>query len=619
MSQPPQPPNNPPQGGFGPPPEDPGQQPGGGAPQQPPAQPPTPPAQPPAAPQQPPAAPGQPPAAPGQPPQQPGPYGQPQAGQAPYGQPQPGQQGYGYPQQPQTPGYGYPQQPGGQPQYGGEQPQYGSYPTPQAQFPGAGMQQPQAPKSGMSGGKTALIIGLVVVFLAAVAGVTYVLTKPDDKKDESKDKKPGQSQGPGGAPAGADAKPKSTTGKLLFTADYPKVDKDTTLGVDGQWATKKVFAKSGKYEVVGYDAVSGKEVWKLPLKGAVCGASQHITSDGKAAILFQDHKPKNEDDYARCSEVMAFDVNSGKKLFSDTAKDGDSSASMDEVTVSDGVVATGGTDGSFAFDIDSGDLRWGPKAGSKCQEKGYGGGKALLAVVSCGEYDNPTIKVQKMNAKTKKAEWTYPAPAGTKYVKVLSSDPAVLAITVGDESSEKDVVVVDDQGKMRSKISLGTSAAVSGLPKHDPGCETTQVEPCRTVAVDDKYVYLPSEEHDGKSDYGRTNEIVAFSQATGKAEKKFDAGEKRTISPVRMVGDKLLGYRFPGYDTGGELVAFDTKTGKEQTWLRMPVDASEDERNFQPDYSGVTYAYGRFYLGENTVSETSSKYDKFLFMAFGAG
>ncbi|NGN70238.1 PQQ-binding-like beta-propeller repeat protein, partial [Streptomyces sp. A7024] len=562
-------------------------------------------------PAQPPAAPGQPPqGAPyGQPQQGQTPYGQPQQpGQAPYGQPQPGQQGYGYPQQ--QPGYGYPQQ-------GGEQPQYGSYPTPQAQFPGVGTQPLQQPKSGMSGGKTALIIGLVVVFLAAVAGVTYVLTKPDEGKDETK-KKPGQSQGPGGDTAAADAKPKSANGKLLYSADYPKAEFDTTIGTNGQWATDKTFAKSGMYEITGYSADSGKEAWKIPLKGAVCGASQHVSEDGKAAVLFEDRKAKNEKDYSpRCSQIAAFDVNSGKMLWQEEAKNADEIATMEEITVADGAVATGGTDGAFVFDINSGKSLWSPKAGSKCQEDGYGGGAALVAVVRCGEYDSPTIRVEKMNPKTKKADWSYTTPPGTQYVKMLSTDPVVFGITVGDESSEKDVIALDDKGKMLSKISLGTSSGSSGMPKYDPNCPATEVEPCRTAAVDDKYLYLAGEEHRGKSDYGDTNEIVAFSLATGKPVKKFDAGEKRTMSPVRMVGKKLLGYRSPTYDSGGELVAIDPATGKQQTWLRMPVDTAEDESDFTARYSDVTYAYGRFFVSQSTISQSSAKYSKFLFMAFG--
>ncbi|MFD7623313.1 hypothetical protein [Streptomyces sp. NPDC059802] len=117
----------------------------------------------------------------GQPPQgQPGPYGQqPQGQPGPYGQ-QPGPYG-GQPPQGQ-PGYGYPQQaPQGVPPQQQPQPGYG---YPQAQQPGPYGQQPPTPPYGGQPPfppaepkkKTGLIIGGVVVALAAIAGGVYFLT-----------------------------------------------------------------------------------------------------------------------------------------------------------------------------------------------------------------------------------------------------------------------------------------------------------------------------------------------------------------------------------------------------------------------------------------------------------
>ncbi|MET7856684.1 hypothetical protein ABZS81_05540 [Streptomyces sp. NPDC005318] len=125
----------------------------------------------------------------GQPPQgQPGPYGSqppPQGQPGPYGQqpgpyggppPQGGQPGYGYPQQapqgvPQQPqpGYGYPQ--AQQPGPYGQQPAYGQQQYGQAPYGGQVPMPPEPRKK-----KTGLIIGVVVVALAVIAGGAYVLT-----------------------------------------------------------------------------------------------------------------------------------------------------------------------------------------------------------------------------------------------------------------------------------------------------------------------------------------------------------------------------------------------------------------------------------------------------------
>ncbi|MGH3312283.1 MAG: PQQ-binding-like beta-propeller repeat protein [Streptomyces sp.] len=596
MSQPPPPPGQPPQqppqqpGGYGYP-QQPPQQPGGyGYPQQPPQQP----AQ-------------QPPPPPGQPPEQAG-YGYPQqpAQQPGYGYPQqPPQQpgGYGYPQQPPA-GYGYPQQPGqpgqpGQDPYGqapyGQAP--GMYPTAPASYGGG----PGGPGSGGGNGKVIAIIAAAVAVVLVIGTVGWFMMKDDGGGTEAKGDTKGSSSGGGGK------QPVNQDAKELFKIEAPTVSGEDPIGVAGAWATDKIFAKTVVNGIVGIDAASGKQDWKLPLDGEVCGASRHVTDSGKTAVAFGETKSSR----APCSQIAVFDVNTGKKDWQEKMPSSESSSSLGfNMTISQDVVAAKWLGGSVAYKISGGSPLWKSKSTSGCKDEGFAGGKELIAVVKCGDYSNPTMKVQKLNPTTGKSKWEFEAPKGVESVAVISTDPVVLAVGAGT-SLQTDVMTVGEDAKLKAKISLGER-------KYQPECGT-EVESCATAVADKENVYLPSGEHQGAT--SSTNEILAFDFNTGKPKWKSDAGGRRTIVPIRMEGDKLIAYKKPTYDSGGQIVGIDpAKEGKQTVYFRNPDDSAETENNF----AGITmreppiYVNGRLFLQQTLISKDSVKsYAKYLGIGFG--
>ncbi|MDF6020529.1 PQQ-binding-like beta-propeller repeat protein [Streptomyces sp. JH34] len=638
-----QPPNEPPQGGFGPPQDPP---PGGfGAPTPPPADPLA--KQPPAAPPTPPAGGyGSPPPPPaggyGSPPPPPaGGYGTPQT--PAYGYPQapppgqpPTQPGYGFPQgpppgQPPTqPGYGFPQgpppgQPGMSPQ------QVHGYPTAPMQPQYGAPQQPGGGKK-FTTQMQIIVAAAVAVVLIVGGGVFYASSSGDEggKQDDVTSAGTNGGEGKGGEgdglAGGTEKAPSDTKAEVGFKLPHPKVT-DTTA-VDGSWATDKVYVKTGVYEVVGYDLDKGTKIWSIPLKGQVCAASRHMSKDYKTAIAFQEGKPSAADKYPSCNQVGALDLATGKLMWSKSVtspSSGDEPVRFGEVTLSGTTVAAGGTSGGAAFNLADGAELWKPKTDTNnCYDMGYGGGEALAVVRKCGSYDDPQLTIQALDPSTGAPLFSYAMPPGVEYASIVSTKPLVVAAdvgdTAGDGSSISDFFSIDAAtGKLIVRISADAD-------KYAAECGSTEVEQCGSVAVGNNRIYVPTEEHEGGGEYGDTNEIVAFDLTTGKlVGGRADAGDRYTLTPLRMDGSNVIAYKRPPYDKGGQIVSIDGSTFKETVLMVNPDDETvrDAETSFSVDYAEFIYEKGRLFISEKMVSEpskSSSLDDKqYLVVSFRTG
>ena len=628
MSQPPPPPPNQPpqQGGFGAPQDQPPQSGGFGAPQAPP----------PGgfgAPQDPPpggfGAPQAP--QPPQPAQGPG-YGYPQAPQPPQAPPAPpqGQPQYGYPQAPQAPqgqpGYGYP----------GQQPQYG--------YPQTVPMQPQAPQGGGGGGKFKFNgpVGIAIAAVAVVAlivggGIMYASSGSDDNnktsagptgggggKDDKGDK--GGSTDNGGGGSGTDTTndtaqekvPSNTSASVLFQVPAPAVKDKQIDSVAGSWLTDSVYAKSGVNQIVGYDPATGGKKWTLPLQGETCAGSREVTEDGVAAVVTESAKRNSKGDHQACTQVVAFDVNTGKQLWNKTAETQGTDVPFGEVTISGTTVAVGGGYyGGAAFDLKSGKVLWAPKTG-KCEDVGYAGGAQLVAVRKCGDYGDEEYKVQLLDPKSGSVKWTYDLPKGIDNAKVISTNPVVFGVDSGDDvslSGATDVFSLDENGKLRIKISLP-----DGKYEHD--CSIGKVYRCKGITVGNDKLYVPTKEHDGGGDYSQTNEIVSFSLATGKPTgERVDAGNDYELFPIRMDGPNIIAYKDAPYDKGPQIVSVDGKTLKQTKLLETPATDSVRSAisGMVPKSSEMLYSGGRLFMGQDLVSAPYSKNEKdYTAIGFGA-
>ncbi|EGX58082.1 secreted protein [Streptomyces zinciresistens K42] len=549
---------------------------------------------------------------------------------------------------PQQPGYGYPQQPQQFPPaapygYPGQQPNpYAQPQNPYSQPPGYGYPQPGMPThpqphtvaggaGGSNGSRTAVVVASVVVVIALVVSGVWLYTSRDGGgKDETATSgggtgggTGGQGGGPGGGadtPDGTEKVPSDPNSDLLFKIPSPDVPNGTSVVVSGSWLTGKAYVKSGVSEIVGYDPGKGTRLWTLKLPGPVCQASKQVTADGVTAVAFQPAKPTKERPSSGCSQLAAIDLGTGKKLWTKSAKTGGRALNFDNVTVSGGTVAAGGISGGTAFDIKTGKQLWAPKSGGGCYDLGYAGGPRLVAVRKCGSYDQPQLGIQTIDPKSGKVISEYKMAEGVDYASVISTEPLVVAAEVGESDAIgiSDAFSIDNRtGKLRIRVSLPAdkfAARCAGV---------TTIEACTGVVVGNDRLYVATKEHAGTSDYGQTNEIVAFDLSTGKQTgQRADAGERYTITPLRMDGGNVIAYKRPPYDKGGQIVSIDGGTFKETKLLENPAARSvrDVETRMSPEYSELLYAQGRLYMSARFASELSSSGERRTHVvAFGAG
>ncbi|QNP63728.1 PQQ-binding-like beta-propeller repeat protein [Streptomyces genisteinicus] len=598
---------------------------------------------------QPPPPPNQPPGPPpNQPPDQPsqGGFGGPQEPPAGgFGAPTPPPQGGspGYPQTPPQGGsYGYPQtQPAGQPQYGypqtqpAGQPQYG---YPQQGAPGQQQpygyptqpMQPAAPQPGGGGGRKIstqmqiIIAACVAIVLIVVGGIVYASSGDDGKKDEAGTS--GGASGGGGKGGDGDGdtktapdgpgkeKPGANTGSKV-AYQLPEPAREDLTAVPGSWVTDKAFVKPGVNSVVGYDVAKGNALWTTPLAGQVCAGSRHVTEDNKTAILFEAKKRTAPKFYEKCTEVGVLDLTTGKLLWSKSVTgdtSGDDKTQFEQVTISGGTVAAGGLYGGAAFDLNTGEVRWKPTVDAEnCRDIGYAGGKALVAVRTCGDYGSRTAMVQPVNADNGTPLSTYKMPAGVEDARVVSTDPLVVAADVGDTGTFgiSDFFSIDGKtGKLLARIAAPGDKYLARCSASDG------VEGCQFVVVGNNKLYLPTAEHDAGGELGRTNEIIAFDLATGKGTpERADAGPGYHSLPLRMDGGNLIVYKWPPYNKGGQVVSINGATFEQTVLLENPADRSvrDAETSFTENGSEYRYQSGRFFISQDLMSKPRASESQF--------
>ncbi|QLE72420.1 hypothetical protein FGW37_13140 [Streptomyces rectiverticillatus] len=579
----------------------------------------------------------------GYPPQQPAPPQGAPAPQPPQGPPAPppgppgpppaGPPGYGYPQTPppaapQTPppgGYGYPgpgQPPAGQPAQG--YPQYGAYPQQQPGPYGAPGQYPGAP--GGNGGdaakkkRMAIIAGAVAAVLVLAGGGIWFATSggDDDKPNVASNGQTGGTGNKGGNGGNGGTKPKTGAGKLLFNVEQEKVD--DLVGMKGMWATDQAVAKADIYKIVGYGLSGGKK-WELPLDGAVCWAGPKATDDGKAVVLVSDGKPSSEKKYGGpCTQVIAFDVNKGTKLWQKSAKAGDRDVSFSEVTIGAGTVAAGGISGGAAWSLAEGKELWAPKTdGEDCRDGGYGGGNKLVAVRRCGDIERGIVKIETLDPKSGKVNSSYQLPPGLSWPHIASTDPLVVGVNAGGSKGNgaSDFFVIDDsakEGKLRSKISTDNG-------KYEPRCPATEVEGCTKLVITKDTLYMPTEDHSSgdPNQSGRVNEIVAFDLSNGQTKGKTDGTPGSSLVPLGVDQDGYpIAYQIPTYNAGGKVMRIDPKTYKGEVLLKNADETSRPERELSPDFQQGLWAQGRLFLGTNYAHRTTAGLGKqYTMLIFG--
>lgn len=253
--------------------------------------------------------------------------------------------------------------------------------------------------------------------------------------------------------------------------------------------------------------------------------TRHVSVDGRTAVAYagegagaggEGGDGPDADPLTRaCDRLAVFDVDAGKKTW-DTRLPGAGSSLAVNVTMTDGTVVTAWGQGSAAYELTGGERLWADTEPSACTDEGFAGGDGLLALLSCGDSADPTYRVQKIDPRTGKAEWTYRVARGVQGVYLVSGSPAVIAVAAGDVAVT-DLISLDERGKRRATIRLN--------PDHQVlDCDRTfsaVVESCDAIVVGDQRLYLSEEDH-----------IVSYDLATGRTAGKFDAPADGETHPL---------------------------------------------------------------------------------------
>ncbi|MGV9254259.1 outer membrane protein assembly factor BamB family protein [Streptomyces sp. NPDC003697] len=461
---------------------------------------------------------------------------------------------------------------------------------------------------------------LAVVLAVAVCVGGRLLWSAGDHDAPAGDGKAAAAQRPDEVRETADPIPGSPEGRLLV--DYSEDGLAGTVKgqpryAPGTWATDKVVAKGIGHDIVGLTTGgSGDEkAWTLKLDGHLCATSRHITADGRTAVVVQPARPGGTKASGVCDEVVFFDVDTGKKLWQATMPSARSAfVTNTNVTLTRGVVAVAWGEGSVAYDMRTGRQLWNGTTASACEDSGFAGGRGLLALEKCGRAPDTTYRVEKLDPRTGRTEWTYELADGVQDVFLPSADPPVLAVAAGD-SLVTDLITLDGHGKRLATVSM------SG---YDPGCGVRSmrffgsVDRCEGVVVGPRQVYVVSE--DNVEPAQAANWIVAFDLATGKSGRKFDGRPGEPLTPVRMNGDDLLVFRRSYLEVEpSAVVSWDPRTGRQTPFLLFGLPSDDAGQLGDAGRSDILVEGGRVFFAKSQLEADSESPDDPVRVVLGVG
>ncbi|MGW2702663.1 outer membrane protein assembly factor BamB family protein [Streptomyces sp. NPDC001340] len=379
----------------------------------------------------------------------------------------------------------------------------------------------------------------------------------------------------------------------------------------GTWATQKILARGVANRIEGYKIEPGYDetAWTLKLDGHICATSGNVTADGRTAVVVQPAHANASAKKGVCDEVLVVDLNSGKKLWQKKMPAADFAyVTNTNLALTKGVVAVAWGRGSVAYDLDRGKQLWNTTTTADCHDTGYAGGRALLALVTCGGSGDTTYRVEKLNARTGKVLWTYRVASGVQGVYLPSSDPPVLAVEAGD-SEVTDLLTLDAKnGKRLATISTSGYEPKCGRSIYVGGFFGV-IDKCDGIVVGrDRLFVMSKENFDTKQS---PDWIVAFDIKTGSTAGKFDGRPLQSVVPLRMSGDDLLIYRSSMDEVQpAAVVSWNPHTDKETPYLLFHLPEDDAYELSDPEQSDILYEQGHAFFARRQL-ERDDEHPKF--------
>ena len=400
---------------------------------------------------------------------------------------------------------------------------------------------------------TIIVAAVVAIALIIGGGVWYASSSgdKDGKKDDTAnssggtggtDDKDGSTGGsdtdPGGGTTGTSTTPVekvpgNTASQVLFQVPAPEVGKDSTISTAGSWLTDKVYAKSGVAEIVGYDPDKGTKLWTIKLPGPVCQGSNHVTTDGRTAIIYQPEMPTKAEPSHGCSQVAAHRPrrparSCGRRPPTPVTRRSASTTSPSARAPSPWAAPAAAPPSTSAPASSCG-----PRSRpTPATTPGTAAARSWSRCAGAARTTRPSCTSRPLSRSPGRSISEYKMATGISYASVVSTDPLVVAADVGDSAEDgsgiSDFFSIDNKtGKLRTRIAAPSdqyAARCDGI---------TKIEECHQIAVGNDRLYLPTEEHDGTGDFSQTNEIVALRPRHRQADRPAGRRRRRTTRSPR--------------------------------------------------------------------------------------
>ncbi|MFI1365328.1 outer membrane protein assembly factor BamB family protein [Streptomyces griseochromogenes] len=407
-------------------------------------------------------------------------------------------------------------------------------------------------------------------------------------------------QAPDAIRATVEKAPESPEGQVVVQHNEGNLT-DKPRYAPGTWATGKILARAVAHRIEGYKIEPGYDdmAWKLQLDGHVCAVSRDVTADGRTAVVVQ---PPDSGKKGVCDEVLLVDLDTGKKLWQKKMPAADFAyVTNTNIALTKGVVAIAWDLGSVAYDMDSGRRLWNTTlATSQCHDSGYTGGRALLALVTCGQADDTTYRVERLDPRTGRVLWRYAVSRGVQGVYLPSADPPVLAVEAGD-SEVTDLLTLDPKNGKR----------LATLPMHgyDPKCGEEAypgpffgvVDKCDGMVVGRDRIFVMSKENNGDLEKP-ADRITAFDVGKGTKAAEFEGRPFQLVVPVRTNGDDLIIYRRSMDDVRpSAIVDWNSRTDKETPYLLFQLPEDDEGELSDPERSDIRYEQGRAFFARRVM------------------
>ncbi|QKW09516.1 PQQ-binding-like beta-propeller repeat protein [Streptomyces sp. NA04227] len=447
--------------------------------------------------------------------------------------------------------------------------------------------------------------GLCLTLLAACLGGWLWLSSPaaSDPVGLHGDLRPRQL--PGDVREEVATRPRNQGGTELLSLLEGPLKKNEMVDYPGLWLTDTRLVEARGTVLEGWKLTrkrgpaKEKGLYKLDFGASICSATQHLTVDGRTAVLVMT-RDRNGDPV--CGRIIGVDLNKGKKLWDEKlpgalSAGGGRYGNPSSVTISqDTAVAAWGI-GSASYDLRSGKRLWADTQPSECTDQGFAGGRRMLAVVGCGEIDRMKLKVEEIDPRTGKPKWTYAPGEGLKQVHVVSTAPVVLSVLKEAGEYESLLIHLDDAGKVRSTMPGDQEWNAITCGKQVP--DYFAVDQCSSVVVSETHLFIASKKRIELGD-APSNEVIAYDLATGKSGKKFDGRDLAPIQVVQANGSKALAYQTGMVSEPGVLFELDPVTGKKTPFYYIQT---EDWDFFEPDGTHLVYHRGRLAIGATQTDD----------------